>query len=268
MSLTADSSIADDSHTKIWRYFDLAKFISLLSKRSLYFACPPEFDDPYEGLYPKSHIEAFSSITQKYLDDMITTRNQIIERYPGVDVHGLNTTITNAADRFRKGFDEVRLKFGISCWHKNENESAAMWKLYFTYGAGLAIESTVQQLRQSISDDSLQIGDVRYVNFENDPIKKGHRHYGLFLKRKSFEHEQELRATVLLKKEGKGAFVNCDLEKLITKIYIAPLAPTYFREVVYDICSANIRSLHKPVIQSSLLDKPARDYSLNLNVML
>lgn len=34
---------------KIWRYMDLAKFFSLLSKKELYFPNPKKFSDPYEG---------------------------------------------------------------------------------------------------------------------------------------------------------------------------------------------------------------------------
>jgi hypothetical protein len=73
---------------KIWRYMDLAKFVSLLSSEALYFACPCEFKDPYEGAYPKSHVHAFSSMTQQYLDQMLATRDELIARYPGVNAGG------------------------------------------------------------------------------------------------------------------------------------------------------------------------------------
>jgi hypothetical protein len=85
---------------------------------------------------------------------------------------GLDDAIHTARERFRKGFDEVGLKFGITCWHKNEFESEAMWKLYAASGDGIAIESTESQLHEAISErESLVIGEVRYVDFENDPIE-------------------------------------------------------------------------------------------------
>ena len=34
---------------KLWRYMDMAKFISLLSTESLYFSPAESFDDPFEG---------------------------------------------------------------------------------------------------------------------------------------------------------------------------------------------------------------------------
>jgi hypothetical protein len=100
------------------------------------------------------------------------------------------------------------------------------------------------------------------MDFANDQIEKGHKHYGLFLKRKSFEHERELRATVLLKTEGRGTFVACDLDTLITKVHISPIAPAYLEGVVRDICSASVRKLGKPIMKSPLYDKPGADYSL------
>jgi len=258
----------DCAQTKIWRYMDLAKFVSLLSSEALYFACPCEFDDPYEGLYPKSYAQKFSSMTQQYLNQFLATRDDLLAKCPGINIGGLNDAVRTAMEQFKKGFDEVRLKFGITCWHKNEAESEAMWKLYSASGQGIAIESTASQLQESILDKtSLVVGDVRYPDFESDPIEKGQKNYGLFLKRKSFEHEKELRATILLKTPGKGEFVRCDLSTLITRVHISPLAPAYMKEVVDRICSGSVQRLCKPVVQSSLFDAPSADYSLDLKVV-
>lgn len=39
---------------RLRRYCDLAKLISLLSKRALYFPLASVLDDPYEGVLPRS----------------------------------------------------------------------------------------------------------------------------------------------------------------------------------------------------------------------
>jgi hypothetical protein len=75
-------SMAADSE-KIWRYMDLAKFVSFLSKEALYFACPCEFVDPYEGAYPKSHVQAFSSMAQQCIEQMRATRDELVARCGG-----------------------------------------------------------------------------------------------------------------------------------------------------------------------------------------
>ena len=68
LSLTGGKEMENSAQVKIWRYMDLAKFLSLLSNEALYFACPSELDDPYEGFYPKSLTLALSHFPQQYLD--------------------------------------------------------------------------------------------------------------------------------------------------------------------------------------------------------
>jgi hypothetical protein len=246
---------------KIWKYIDLTKLISLLANDALYFSCPCEFADPYEGYLPKSHLEAISKITQKFLDEQFVFRDQIVSLHPNANLQvfheGFNANINRYIEKSKGAIREASLKFGVSCWHRNEYESEAMWRLYSASGQGIAIESTVKQLHDSIIDKTnVHIDNIRYMDFEKDPIEKGHKHYGLFIKRKSFEHEKELRAIILLKEEGKGTLVKCDLDILINTIHISPFAPPYFKEVVEKLCVGNIRNLQKTILQSSLFDKP------------
>jgi hypothetical protein len=194
---------------------DLARFVSLLTTRCIYFACPTQFDDPFEGILPRSHIEALSKMVQVPVDDMLSLRKEFAAR--SIPLQRFDDALKTHADQIRTAPKKAASKFGVSCWHENEHESDAMWKLYSASGQGIAIESTVEQLRTSLGSlQGLQIDRVRYMDFDRDPIEKGHRHYGLFIKRKSFEHEKELRATILLPEEGKGVLVRCDLEVLVT----------------------------------------------------
>jgi len=157
--------------------------------------------------------------------------------------------------------------FGISCWHQNEHESEAMWKLYSASGQGIAIESTDVKLKKAITDTKgLIIDKVRYMDFDNDPIEKGHRHYRLFLKRKSFDHERELRATVLLPEVGKGVYVPCDLDILISSIHLSPFVPEYFKIVVQALCIGKTRILRKDIHQSKLFDEPNYGIEINVNI--
>jgi hypothetical protein len=96
------------------------------------------------------------------------------------------------------------------------------------------------------------------MDFENDPIETGHNHYGLFLKRKPFQHEREVRATILLGEEGKGEFVKCSLEQLIKKIHISPFASIHFAGAVRISCAG----ISKPICQSTLFAKPPAPLNL------
>jgi hypothetical protein len=131
-----------------------------------------------------------------------------------------------------------------------------MWQLYTAAGQGIAIESTKDRLEAALSGDGIIVDQVRYMDFDSDEIEKGHRHYGLFLKRRSFAHEQELRATILLPKPGSGTQVPCDLDRLIARIHIFPKAPGYYAAAVKYAVEQAIPAISAPVVISRLLDPP------------
>ncbi len=242
----------------MWRYLDFGKFVSMLKTGSIYFACTSELNDPFEGWLPRSHIDAFIKLNRATLDQMRSTRDSIAARYPDRDPAPLDLVVKNAEDRlnFQKLLQSVNLKFGVSCWHINEEESAAMWQLYGSMGSGIAIESTNALLEAELNGDGIVIDQVRYMDFDRDEIDKGHRHYGLFIKRKSFVHEQELRATILLPTPGKGALVKCDLNTMITKIHISPSAPQYYVDAVKYVVGHADKKIDAPVMASRLLHAP------------
>jgi hypothetical protein len=243
-----------DLQSKIWRYMDLAKFISLLSKQSLYFACATQFNDPYEGYFPKfwlpqNEINNLSNIKSKIDKFPFSRYLKKIPKFPDLE---------NAVENM---FIDSILSWGINSWHISEYESEAMWKLYSSLGQGIAIESTIERLKDSVlTEQKFDVQRVEYIDFEEAQEFNGTS--SIFLKRKSFEHEKELRAIVLLKgnDRGQGVFVKCDLDILINTVHISPFAENYFKEVVENICEGKISKLNKIVIQSSLFDKP--DYSL------
>jgi hypothetical protein len=251
----------NSSNAKIWKYLDLAKFASLLTTRSLFFACPAQFDDPYEGLLPRTHIEAESKMIQGQVDQLLSLREQFTAR--AIPLERFDDVLDTLANRVRTARRDAALKFGVSCWHESEYESEAMWKLYSASGQGVAIESTIEQLRASLGGrEGLQIDRVRYMDFDRDPIEKGHRHYGLFIKRRCFEHEKEVRATVLLPEAGKGIPIECDLDVLVTAVHVSPLVDGFVKDAIESICKGSTRRLDKPVHQSQLFSDP--DYQIQI----
>jgi hypothetical protein len=254
------SFIEDSSTRRIWKYLDLAKFASLLATRSLYFACPAEFDDPYEGLLPRSHIDAESKMIQGQVDQMLSLREQFAAR--DIPLERFDDALDTFASQIRTARKDAALKFGVSCWHESEYESEAMWKLYSASGQGVAIESTIEQLRASLGNKEVQIDRVRYMDFDRDPIEKGHRHYGLFIKRRCFEHEKEVRATILLPEGGKGISIGCDLDVLVTAVHVSPLVEGFVRDAIEALCIGDTHHLNKPVRQSPLYSDP--DYQINI----
>jgi Protein of unknown function (DUF2971) len=116
----------------------------------------------------------------------------------------------------------------VSCWHENETESVAMWKLYVSGREGVAIKTTVSSLIRHLSvGRELKLGRVVYrdINdFEHSPdifsFENG-RCTGstnilqierdiIFRKNKGYTHEQEVRAVVYDTYCGRQAILNTE----------------------------------------------------------
>ncbi len=207
-----------DKNIKIWRYMDFTKYVSFLDSKSLFFSRSDRFNDPYEG--------ATSYVNAKL-------RPEIYKEH--IPQHDL--------DKISKIFEWVRYWTFVNCWHMNKHESAAMWKLYAQTNEAVAIQSTYQRLHDCLPGN-IYIGVVNYMDYENDLLPEDNTMWPFVHKRKSFEHERELRALIQdLPNNDKGINVglpNPELGrlvlvspvKLIENIYVAPGAPGWFVELV------------------------------------
>jgi hypothetical protein len=210
---------------------DLAKFVSLLDTKSLFFARADKLGDPFEGSYPKQNLvnrqQAFSEIENE-------TGN------PPLNMAAAISDVNSAWTRYH----------AISCWHLNTQESAAMWKIYVKSDEGIAIRSSFKRLKEAIvSEKDIFIGKVKYIDYDTDGFGEGNTFSAFLHKRQSFEHERELRAiaTELPVVSGEldlsretirgGLAIEVDASHLIDAIYIAPTAPSWFLDVVKAIVS-------------------------------
>jgi hypothetical protein len=166
-----------------------------------------------------------------------------------------------------------------TCWHANEVESAAMWKLYSTEHAGVAIVTTPGDMRAAVDLKPYKhavLGPVEYLDFKKDDMTLpfGKKARVGFLKRKSFEHEKEVRGLFQIQEDivGPTLVLNAEyldglkrslppginapvsLKRLIRQIYISPLAPEFFRDLVRTV--AKRHGLAKLVRESSLCGEP------------
>jgi hypothetical protein len=238
---------------RIWRYMDLTKLLSLIDSKSLFFASLVSFEDPFEGFLPLPTFE-------QYRDQRLYE-----EGYAGVQpdqVRGLY-------DSDKKTAIESRKALFVNCWHKNDYESAAMWKLYLSSAEGVAVQSTVDRLIRCFrrTEESILVGNVKYIDYEKEVVPNN-VFCRAILKRKSFEHEKELCAVYYDKElalalernvgpsgpPAHGKSIPIDVDVLIDKIYLAPTSPNWLRPLVLSIVSK--LGLSKDVVQSSLRDGP------------
>jgi hypothetical protein len=247
----------EDKNTKIWRYLDIPKFLSLIDSRALFFSRADYLGDPFEGSIPKT-------------TGQINLNNDKNSGKPGTIVFSDDGTPHEAYtmhDFFRKtGY--------ICSFHVNSFESAGLWSIYSKSKQGVAIQSTFDRLCNCFHVDDKEnerISLVNYIDYETETIPVSKNAYlALVHKRKSYEHEKELRAIItfpvkvfphggelpkeILDNFPKGILIPVDLDILIEKIYLAPKSPPYMRELLKSITRKY--EINKEIMQSALDDTP------------
>jgi hypothetical protein len=216
----------EDTNVKVWRYIDFTKFAYLLESRSLFFSRADKFEDPFEGSYPSSNIALRSQMLSMIAEPGREQWKRELEK---------NWALNKVWPKYH----------AINCWHMNEHESAAMWKLYLKSEEGIAIQSTYLRLKESfLLPEPIYLGIMSYVDYDRDIIADSNTFSPFLHKRKSFEHEREVRAIVTkvpISEQGidfnvetmhAGLDVPVDLIRLVEKIYVARRAPTWFADLV------------------------------------
>jgi hypothetical protein len=226
---------------------NLAKFVSLLSGKSLFFARMDTFDDPFEcaiGLgvnreeYQKSKFANF--VAQAYM--VVNTP------VPGYELPSKEAREKNFAklisDYASRGEVKLSERIYASCWHESVSESAALWKLYGgNDGSAVAIKTTYGSLRDGILDRKeegdrykVEIGRVEYIDYGNTIL---HHLDAPFRKREAFEHEKEVRAIFKIHAEDAptGISVPIDLMNVVHDVVVSPLAPQWFSSLVVKLCN-------------------------------
>ena len=227
----------------VWRYMDLARFVSLLDRSALFFTQASRMVDKWEG--------SLGSFSLPMSDE---TRRHIIE---------VNRQTTY-----------------LSCWHLSEYESAAMWDIYQREGRGIAIRTTWGDLTASVTAPwPIAGGKVNYVDPTSVVSPTSAIHSPFMLKRKSFEHEREARLTLWANGKGgpderrgrvpgvegdifysdettaePGYSVKVDLIRLIKWVYVSPDSPKWIEETIAGLVGRF--GYEFPVVKSDLYSDP------------
>jgi hypothetical protein len=205
----------------IWRYMDLAKYLSMLDRRSLFFARATQLGDPFEGSTPKIIVSGREYIrANRAIDPVLAPYKELPDAF------------FNMGDIFKN----MVQSYLISCWHINEHESAAMWKLYSSSNEAVCIRSTYRRLRLCLPSNLL-IGEINYINYETEGFSTSNGFNFIMHKRLSFAHERELRA-IFWEMDGTpeaqrfkpqiesgGLAIEVDLPALIEHVYVVLQQP-------------------------------------------
>lgn len=245
----------------VWRYMDFAKYVSLLRSGSLYFARLDLMDDSFEGSLTKieyESIEAKASIGEASGDLPPEWRGKY-----------LDVLLGNAR--------KMRKSCYVSCWHMNEHESEAMWRLYSQSAFAITLKSRYGKLCDTLPTLDSQgdylgpfMGKVTYVDHVTQQLPTGNGFVPVMNKRPSFAHERECRALIwrpesdqflfhpnpeiLLSAYPVGIEVKLDLNAIVEEVVVSPLAPKWFVDSVADVTKKYEREWL--VVQSSLAARP------------
>jgi hypothetical protein len=249
----------NDHSIALWRYMDFSKFVDLLFSSELHFARSDLLGDPFEGALPETHAKAWDALLQASLSE------NRAERLPTgwadmthEQIIALGNMNTHAGRQFRQ------MMF-ISCWHMNEYESAGMWSLYSKTNESICIQTRYNLIAEELPDSSY-LGVVKYINYEHDLIDLGNVFHRFLHKRKSFEHEREIRSVLMyvngsppkeaarITYSSDHARVKMDFSKIIEHIYVNPNSPKWFANLVERVVAR--AGFHIPVQQSSLARDP------------
>lgn len=240
----------EDLDVKIWRYMDLSKFLALLQDGRLYFSRLDQLGDPFEGSISKPSVETLADnafghgnglryLNPDFYPDFVRPYWPIHLQFSEWTPEYQQEFISGLG-RIRSGEHSVTY---VSCWHMNVGESAAMWRLYSQSSDAVCIRATYRNLYNMLPD-CIFMGKVSYVDYDTQYIPLDNILAPMMMKRRSFEHEREIRAlyyrnfeTHLGDKavgvlEDNGAKFSVDLNSLIESVYISPTSPGWFKAVV------------------------------------
>lgn len=248
--------------TIIWRYMDLTKFVSLLEKKALFFCRVDRLQggDKFEGSLTRKTIERLKNSESHKIIESIATEEQ--------------KKLGDAREKIHRQL--CRKEAVVNCWNMDKYESDAMWRLYATAEAGVAIKSTFKRLKDSFSVDKenkVSIGMVEYLDYDEDCMPPLAQHFAFMFKQPAFSHEKELRAVVrdstvayVLTEDGvtfesgqepfkNNLYVTVNLETLVESVYFSPKAPQFFVDSVRAIMD-KFDLKDKKLIPSRLKEDP------------
>ncbi len=226
-----------EKNYKIVKYMDLAKFVSLLHSKSLFFCRLDKLEDKYEGSSPKLNLE----------------HNEYWYRQLYEQKHLKTTNIDESVAKNVSVRKDMEAKFKslncVCCWNKYNSESYALWKIYSEINKGIMITSNINNLIKSFdtTPENILLSEVRYINHETDLIETDNLNYPVIYKNIAYSYENELR--LIHKVEvgnglvydwgseinSSGKQLNNNLEILIDEIILSPYSPKWFYDIVQDL---------------------------------
>jgi len=199
------------------RYLDLPKFVDFLRTRELHLEPASKFDDHLEGTLPESIRQSFSETPD------------IVERLGNIPILELERKNKNRTN--------------LCCWTLGPKDNMALWKIYGGSKESVAITTTVERMISS-AFNWLEFGRVKFIKVRYID-HAGRLPNGVYtldenifaLKHKAYFFEKEVRVVLTRPYNTTPCPVRLpvSINKIITKITVAPEAGEWFFNLVVDL---------------------------------
>lgn len=270
--LKIGKSMAD--HDVLWRYVPLEGLINMLDSQSLHFSPLEAYQntDPFEGYVPKVAMDAMASIS-------LNSQKLNLAAIDSLEKHIGAHTAPEKISEFREAASQLKKEMGdvvkkvakcltVNCWHRNQHESEAMWRLYSH--SGVAIRTTVSAIRAALEMNKqshiVHMGAIKYLDFADDSLSPADcvtddgQLFGM-VKRIAYSHENEVRLYITGSIDPKNyaaaspepISLDIDAMILIDSLVISPFASISMRKSIQSIAKKYGVASSK-VIESPLLE--------------
>jgi len=261
---------------KLWRYFTLSKFVSMLKDQTIWFSRPQYFDDPHEQTMDEpsqrelfqwkldSFVREYNRAVTSNLKSFVTASSPMVTGLP-TDKSGkikkstikLSDLTTTLLSSIRKDIQKWQESFCISCWRYSPYDSIAIWNQYATLKEGIAIVVDLDGIRKSFQ----KFGDVRLSVIEyrdfSDPSNNAMDSNPLSYKDVRYASEEEARFYFRAKLgDLKGIPVPFDISGVVKEIHLSPDATAEFKSIVQDLLKKY--NYETPLVESSLGKVPSK----------
>mgnify|MGYP001175590408 CR=1 FL=1 len=201
-------------NTIIWRYLTLEKFFSLILNRELYFGKIRDLDDKFEGTRPPkfrfiNSVAFLGGHSPKYKKARKVYEKKQMEMIQ-LQKDAYNTL--------------------VNCWSMEIPESYALWDIYTGTSSGIAIKSTIGQLKRAIEGKSHLI-HITPVDYKSNEIKKFNLDTLVTWKTSFYKFEKEVRLYIS-HSDLDFILIPVNIEELISEIYLSPFMPTFAKDTV------------------------------------
>jgi hypothetical protein len=245
------------------RYMSFAKFVAMLSSRSLHLCRLDELGDKdrFEGSLPRGQRER---LVQQLITEMeANPPPALVEARDRLKAAGRDLE-WQAEAQVRAYTLALRSSTYVSCWSQGP-ESEAMWRLYCEGHEGVAMVTTLGKLRASLADSEVLISPIRYIDYHRESLPGRDYIQQLVHKRIAFVHEREVR--VLHRPEGglrvwaphetpeptqRNVLIPWNAEDALDCVIVSPLAPDWYPDTVAAVLQAFAPGLAERLALSEL----------------